>query len=168
MIEKLKALYERATPGEWEVVESEGKTYIAETMGRNEGYGFTEIAQISEEVDGDGSGDADAYFIALAHNAMPELLAMAGRAQAAENMADDEANYRFFYCDSENSYLLGHRVDNFYYAHWHPRLGWVWDMSRYLPWGETVDGFTYCSEPREIDASTWMRGFCAESEAGNV
>jgi hypothetical protein len=81
-IAKARQMFEETTKGEWEVVESEGKTYVAVTGGRIEGYGFTEIAQISEEVDGDGSGDADAYFIAHAHNTFAALLADNARLQS--------------------------------------------------------------------------------------
>lgn len=77
----------------------------------------------------------------------------------------EAGRYRFYYCDSEDAYLLGHRVDNFYYAHWHGNLGWGWDMSRYLPWGKTVNGFTYSSEPREIGEAEWFRGFLAQHNA---
>jgi len=83
----------------------------------------------------------------------------------------ETGRYKLYYCDSENSYLLGARVDNFYYAHWHCGLGFVWDMSRYLPWGETIDGHehgcawgvhTYPSEPREIGECEWFKGFISQ------
>ena len=73
---------------------------------------------------------------------------------------NDEINYRFFYCESEDSYLLGYRVDNFYYAKWDKSANcFCWCMSRYLPWGETKNGYTYPSEPVEIGPSEWFDGF---------
>lgn len=54
---------------------------------------------------------------------------------------------------------MGSRVDTFYYAHWRNGLGFVWDMSRYLPWGQTLNGYTYPSEPVEIGPSEWFNGF---------
>lgn len=81
---------------------------------------------------------------------------------------DEPPAYRFYYCDSENTYLLGRRMDTMYYAHWYDDSGFVWDMSRYLPWGETIDGHergcawgvhTYPSEPKEISAEEWFKGF---------
>lgn len=84
-----------------------------------------------------------------------------------ERDANNEKGYRFYYCESEDEYLLGHRFGNMYYAHW--RNGsFCWDMSRYLPWGETVDGHergcawglhTFPSEPKEIGAYEWFQGF---------
>ena len=81
-------------------------------------------------------------------------------------VVEEEDCYKFYYCESEDSYLLGHRVGNFYYAHWHSPLGFVFDMSRYLPWGETVHDegsawkvHTYPSQPIEIGQNEWFRGF---------
>ena len=78
----------------------------------------------------------------------------------------DEINFRFFYCESEDSYLLGYRVDNFYYARWHEPIGFMWEMSRYLPWDETVESpdslwkvHTYPSKPKEISVNEWFKGF---------
>ena len=88
-----------------------------------------------------------------------------------KHLEDEPKAYKFYYCESENSYLLGRRLDTMYYAHWHERLGFVWDLSRYLPWGETVDGreqgcawgvHTYPSEPKEIGSAEWFAGFLAQ------
>jgi hypothetical protein len=72
--------------------------------------------------------------------------------------------YRFYRCESEDSYLLGMRVGNFYYAHWNGN-SFSWDMSRYLPWDQHVSipstawkEHTYPSEPIEISADEWMNG----------
>lgn len=77
----------------------------------------------------------------------------------------EAGEYRFYYCESEDSYLLGARVDNFYYAHWDGK-SFVWDMSRYLPWGEHIvipetawKEHTFPSEPKEIGPEEWFRGF---------
>lgn len=97
------------------------------------------------------------------------------QAQLAEKDAeikrlnDEPPAYKFYYCESEDSYLLGYRVGNFYYAHWHDGIGFVFDMSRYLPWGEHVVAphtawkeHTYPSEPKEIDSFEWFNGFLAQ------
>ena len=72
-----------------------------------------------------------------------------------KRLNDEPPAYKFYYCESEDSYLLGHRVGNFYYAHWHDGIGFVFDMSRFLPWGEHVVApytawkeHTYPSEPK--------------------
>ena len=97
--------------------------------------------------------------------------------EVAEREDIKESAYRFYYCDTEDSYLIGHRVDNFYYAHWHKGRGFVFDMSRYLPWGETVNGHesgnawgihTYPSEPREIGICEWFEGFLAQQAEGGT
>ena len=86
-----------------------------------------------------------------------------------KRLNDEPPAYKFYYCESEDSYLLGYRVGNFYYAHWHDGIGFVFDMSRYLPWGEHVVAphtawkeHTYPSEPKEIDSSEWFKGFLAQ------
>lgn len=97
------------------------------------------------------------------------------QAQLAEKDAeikrlnDEPSAYKFYYCESEDSYLLGRRLDTLYYAHWNDGLGFAWDMSRYLPWGEHVVApstawkeHTYPSEPKEIDTSEWFKGFLAQ------
>lgn len=70
--------------------------------------------------------------------------------------------------------MLGIRVDNFYYAHWNGKR-FVFDMSRYLPWGKhVVDNatlwkeYTYPSEPGEIDFSTWLKGFIKKECGGTI
>ena len=85
--------------------------------------------------------------------------------RAQQKAEKEEGRYRFYYCESEDSYLLGARVDNFYYAHWDGK-SFVWDMSRYLPWGEHIvmpetawKEHTFPSEPKEIGPEEWFRGF---------
>ena len=116
------------------------------------------------------------YFVAQKAADMIESL----MAQLAEKDAEikrlngEPPAYKFYYCESEDSYLLGRRVDNYYYAHWHDRLGFVWDMSRYLPWGEHIVApdtlwkeHTYPSEPKEIDLFEWFSGFLAQQLAAS-
>lgn len=88
-----------------------------------------------------------------------------GTIEELSKMVKEEDILKFYYCESEDSYLLGIRVGNFYYAHWDGER-FVFDMSRYLPWGEHVVSpntlwkeHTYPSKPREIDFSSWLKGF---------
>lgn len=67
---------------------------------------------------------------------------------------DDEQIVKFYYCESEDKYLIGQRTGNFYYAEFDGKY-WTWCMSRYLPWGEDK----YPSEPIELDFLTWFEGF---------
>lgn len=61
---------------------------------------------------------------------------------------------KFYYCESEDDYYLGQRVQNMYYAKYE-HGGFTWFMSRYLPWGED----RYPSEPKEIPFMEWIEGF---------
>ena len=67
---------------------------------------------------------------------------------------NEEDILKFYYCESEDDYYLGQRVQNMYYAKYNPG-GFTWFMSRYLPWG--TDG--YPSEPKEIPFMEWIAGF---------
>lgn len=78
----------------------------------------------------------------------------------------EENELKFYYVESIDDYWIGQRLDNFYYAEWNDRLGFVWTHSRYLPWGEHVVApdtlwkeHTYPSEPREIPFTEWIVGF---------
>ena len=84
----------------------------------------------------------------------------------------EEDILKFYYCDSEDNYLVGLRIGNFYYAHYIDGR-WVFDMSRYLPWGEHVvddtaewKEYTYPSEPKEINFSEWLNGFIKKECGG--
>lgn len=88
-----------------------------------------------------------------------------GTVEEVSKMEKEEDILKFYYCKSEDSYLVGIRVDNFYYAHWDGER-FVFDMSRYLPWGKHIidettawKEHTYPSEPKEIDFTTWLKGF---------
>lgn len=61
--------------------------------------------------------------------------------------------------------MIGRRVGNFYYAHYLDG-SWVFDMSRYLPWGIYINGREYPSEPREINFSEWLKGFVKKECGG--
>ena len=71
-----------------------------------------------------------------------------------DNTKNEEDILKFYYCESEDDYYLGQRVQNMYYAKYEPG-GFTWFMSRYLPWGE--EG--YPSEPKEIPFMEWIDGF---------
>lgn len=84
-----------------------------------------------------------------------------------ENVREEENILKFFYCESEDDYYVGIRVDNFYYAKYNKESGrFVWRMSKHLLWGEHVvdentlwKEHTYPSEPVEIGFEKWLRGF---------
>ena len=88
-----------------------------------------------------------------------------GTVEELQKAEKEEDILKFYYCDSEDSYLVGLRIGNFYYAHYIDGR-WVFDMSRHLPWGEHVvddtsawKEHTYPSEPKEINFSEWLNGF---------
>ena len=88
-----------------------------------------------------------------------------GTIEELSKMEKEENILKFYYCENEDSYLLGLRIDTFYYAHWDGKR-FVFDMSRYLPWGEHVVSpgtlwkeHTYPSEPKEINFTDWLNGF---------
>lgn len=110
--------------------------------------------------------------LAAAEDLIEEYRAI-GTVEELQKAEKEENILKFYYCDSEDSYLVGLRVGSFYYAHY--RNGsWVFDMSRYLPWGKNVvderslwKEHTYPSEPREINFSEWLKGF-VEKECGGT
>lgn len=69
-------------------------------------------------------------------------------------MKNEKDIIKFYYCESEDDYYLGQRVQNMYYAKYE-HGSFTWFMSRYLPWG--TDG--YPSEPKEIPLIEWIAGF---------
>lgn len=95
-----------------------------------------------------------------------------GTPEELQKAEKEENILKFYYCDSEDSYLIGLSVGNFYYAHYLDG-SWVFDMSRYLPWGEHVKQestawkeHTFPSEPREINFSEWLKGFVKKECGG--
>ena len=96
-----------------------------------------------------------------------------GMLEELQKVEKEENILKFYYCDSEDSYLVGLRIGNFYYAHYGDG-SWVFHMSRYLPFGKHVvderslwKEHTYPSEPREINFSEWLKGF-VEKECGGT
>lgn len=95
-----------------------------------------------------------------------------GTVEELQKVEKEEDILKFYYCESEDSYLVGIRIDNFYYAHYIDGR-WVFDMSRHLPWGKHVvddktawKEYTYPSEPREISFSEWLNGFIKKECGG--
>lgn len=80
----------------------------------------------------------------------------------------EENVLKFYYCESEDKYLVGQRVGNLYYAEI-DSTGLHFTMSRYLPWGKhivdlntTWKEHTYPSEPVEIPFFEWLQGYIAQ------
>ena len=80
----------------------------------------------------------------------------------------EEDVLKFYYCESEDKYLVGKRVDNFYYAEI-GATGLCFTMSRYLPWGKHVVNLdtswkehTYPSEPVEMPFFEWLQGYITQ------
>lgn len=95
-----------------------------------------------------------------------------GTVEELQKAEKEEDILKFYYCDSEDNYLVGLRIGNFYYAHYIDGR-WVFDMSRHLPWGKHVvddtaawKEYTYPSEPREINFSEWINGFIKKECGG--
>jgi hypothetical protein len=75
----------------------------------------------------------------------------------------EEDILKFYYCESEDKYLVGQRVDRKYYGEV-GKTGLYFCMSRHLPWGETIKDilgkeYIYPSEPKEIPFFEWLVGF---------
>ena len=82
-----------------------------------------------------------------------------------KHMKNEEDILKFYYCESEDDYYLGQRVQNMYYARYADRV-FTWFMSRHLPWGKRVTApettwkeYTYPTEPKEIPFTEWLDGF---------
>ena len=81
------------------------------------------------------------------------------------HMKNEEDILKFYYCESEDDYYLGQRVQNMYYARYADGV-FTWFMSRHLPWGKRVTApettwkeYTYPTEPKEIPFTEWLDGF---------
>ena len=110
----------------------------------------------------------------MAINALEEVqqYRAIGTIEELQKAEKEEDILKFYYCDSEDSYLVGLRIGNYYYAHYIDGR-WVFDMSRHLPWGEHVvddtsawKEHTYPSEPKEINFSEWLNGFIKKECGG--
>ena len=105
--------------------------------------------------------------IVLLQSMQSPQIAIAALRDKIDRSDNEENELKFYYCESEDSYLLGERVGNFYYAHYRPEINeFVWDMSRNLPWGKpsiycgsTWNEYIYPSEPVEIHFTMWISGF---------
>lgn len=91
-----------------------------------------------------------------------------GSIENALKAEKEEDILKFYYCESEDEYLVGQRVDTMYYAEI-GKTGLCFKMSRYLPWGEHVVAphtvwkeHTYPSEPKEIPFFEWLQGYIAQ------
>lgn len=87
--------------------------------------------------------------------------------RALEATAEEDV-LKFYYCESEDKYLVGQRVDTRYYAEV-GKTGLCFRWSRHLPWGEHVVAshtvwkeHTYPSEPKEIPFFEWLQGYIAQ------
>lgn len=54
-----------------------------------------------------------------------------------KELIEEEDILKFYYCESKDEYYIGKRIDTMYYAKYSP-AGFVWFMSRNLPWGKHV------------------------------
>lgn len=88
-----------------------------------------------------------------------------GTVEELQKSVKEEDILKFYYIESEDKYVVGQRVDNFYYAEI-GKTGISYRMSRYLPWGQHVIApetawkeYTYPSEPKEIPFFEWLQGY---------
>ena len=88
------------------------------------------------------------------------------------DIKSEEDITKFYYCESEDDYYIGKRVENLYYAKYGPE-GFTWFMSRYLPWGQHIVApetawkeYTFPSEPKEIPFTEWLDGFIRKHMSG--
>ena len=93
------------------------------------------------------------------------IVAKFGSIENALNAINEEDVLKFYYCESEDKYLVGQRVDTSYYAEV-CKTGLNFRWSRHLPWGEHFVApntlwkeHTYPSEPKEIDFFDWLQGY---------
>ncbi len=112
----------------------------------------------------------------LAINALEEIqqYRAIGTVKEIQNMKNEEDILKFYYCESEDEYYIGKRIDTMYYAKY-SKTGFTWCMSRYLPWGEHVvdpntlwKEHTYPSEPKEIPFFEWLQGFIKKECLGTI
>lgn len=135
------------------MTENEAKQYI-------ESYATMEIEKVPISME-------QAFDVAIKALEEVQQYRQIGTVEELQKAEKEENILKFYYCNSEDSYLIGRRVGNFYYAHYFGG-SWVFDMSRYLPWGETVNGYTFPSEPIEINFSEWLNGFIKNECGGTV
>lgn len=103
-----------------------------------------------------------------------KLLKLSEAVKIKKDVIEEEDILKFYYCESEDEYYIGKRIDTMYYAKY-SQTGFVWFMSRNLPWGEHVvdpkslwKEHTYPSEPKEIPFFEWLQGFMKKECLGTV
>ena len=96
------------------------------------------------------------------------VVAKFGSIENALNAIAEEDVIKFYYCESEDKYLDGQRVDTKYYAEV-GKTALCFRWSRHLPWGEHVVApntvwkeHTYPSEPKEIQFFEWLQGYMSQ------
>ena len=104
-------------------------------------------------------------------NAYDAIVAKFGNIENALNAISEEEVLKFYYCESEDKYLVGQRVDTRYYAEI-GATGLCFMWSRFLPWGKrfarpstTGEYYTYPSEPKEIPFFEWLQGYIAQTNS---
>ena len=112
-----------------------------------------ELEKILEEIDQEVKEYMEIDF-GDEYNAGIKDMAKMAKKIVRKHMKNEEDILKFYYCESEDDYYIGQRIQNMYYAKYGPG-GFIWFMSRYLPWG--TDG--YPSEPKEIPFMEWIEGF---------
>ena len=97
-----------------------------------------------------------------------------GTVEELQKSVKEEDVLKFYYIESEDKYVIGKRVGNFYYADY-GKTGFTFYMSRYLPWGQHVVSpntlwkeYIYCSEPKEISFFEWLQGFIKKECGGSL
>ncbi len=93
-----------------------------------------------------------------------------GTIEELSKRVNEEDILKFYYCESEDLYLVGQRHDTMYYGKV-DKSGITFFMSRYLPWGQHVEDqnsvwkeHTYPSEPKEISFMDWLTGFLKQKD----
>lgn len=97
-----------------------------------------------------------------------------GTVEEWQSAIKEEDVLKFYYIESEDRYVVGRRVGNFYYGEV-GKTGLCFNMSRYLPWGEHIVApdtlwkeHTYPSEPKEIPFYDWLQGFIKKECGGTI
>ena len=82
-----------------------------------------------------------------------------------DTLMKEEDAVKFYYMEDRDKYIIGRRLDTFYYAEPTKTGDFAFFMSRYLPWGETVTAphtlwkeYTYPKEPIEMGFVEWLKG----------
>ena len=97
-----------------------------------------------------------------------------GTVEELQKSVKEEDVLKFYYIESEDKYVVGQRVGNFYYAEF-GKTGFTFYMSRYLPWGKHVVSpttawkeHTYPSKPKEMPFFEWLQGFIKKECGGTL